>query len=465
MSTLEQAELNTVYQQVTEFSDEAMRQAIEAAREPGNAERFIQRLRDERAKGDEADESLVVGLCVALGEARAPAAIPLLLELATGEPTGFIEQEAALYVLQRMGEPAFQAAMALIESSQEPRARVLAYEILAAAEDAAPAVRQSVADFCIGRVPLETATRWPTDDWDPAMAVCTLLADLKDARVLPYVADQWGQASSEQREQWQYVRDSFDESERPDLEVDWRTDWPEQWRQWQEELDYDDEESEEEGLSDEEQALIDEFAQSAFVHGIRALDADYVVGEIQHFVEMGHDYIGLDACDLEVSDVREMLYEIMPRKFSAEPEFFENFPYLLEAFIHFLDSRGQVKHAKELLRLAEEARRRMPRLAADPANWGMAKSFFMRGKELGFDMTSQEGMNAFLEYYNANLAQAMSPALRGLPFEPIEEDEPFEEDDPFITSPSPIRRDAPKVGRNDPCPCGSGKKYKKCCGG
>jgi len=27
-----------------------------------------------------------------------------------------------------------------------------------------------------------------------------------------------------------------------------------------------------------------------------------------------------------------------------------------------------------------------------------------------------------------------------------------------------IRLDQPKVGRNDPCPCGSGKKYKKCCG-
>jgi uncharacterized protein len=27
-----------------------------------------------------------------------------------------------------------------------------------------------------------------------------------------------------------------------------------------------------------------------------------------------------------------------------------------------------------------------------------------------------------------------------------------------------VQRDAPKVGRNDPCPCGSGKKYKKCCG-
>ncbi|MBF7054448.1 preprotein translocase subunit SecA [Halomonas sp. KAO] len=28
----------------------------------------------------------------------------------------------------------------------------------------------------------------------------------------------------------------------------------------------------------------------------------------------------------------------------------------------------------------------------------------------------------------------------------------------------PVRREGPKVGRNDPCPCGSGKKYKQCCG-
>ncbi|HSQ19275.1 MAG TPA: SEC-C metal-binding domain-containing protein, partial [Blastocatellia bacterium] len=28
----------------------------------------------------------------------------------------------------------------------------------------------------------------------------------------------------------------------------------------------------------------------------------------------------------------------------------------------------------------------------------------------------------------------------------------------------PIRNKGPRIGRNDPCPCGSGKKYKKCCG-
>jgi uncharacterized protein len=32
-------------------------------------------------------------------------------------------------------------------------------------------------------------------------------------------------------------------------------------------------------------------------------------------------------------------------------------------------------------------------------------------------------------------------------------------------TPAPEQRAQPKVGRNEPCPCGSGKKFKKCCGG
>jgi hypothetical protein len=35
--------------------------------------------------------------------------------------------------------------------------------------------------------------------------------------------------------------------------------------------------------------------------------------------------------------------------------------------------------------------------------------------------------------------------------------------DALEDAPAPYVRAAPKVGRNDPCPCGSGKKYKKCC--
>lgn len=33
----------------------------------------------------------------------------------------------------------------------------------------------------------------------------------------------------------------------------------------------------------------------------------------------------------------------------------------------------------------------------------------------------------------------------------------------YMNSHRQVVRDGKKIGRNDPCPCGSGKKYKKCC--
>ncbi len=40
---------------------------------------------------------------------------------------------------------------------------------------------------------------------------------------------------------------------------------------------------------------------------------------------------------------------------------------------------------------------------------------------------------------------------------------PSQQDGPQITIP-PARKEVPRVGRNNPCPCGSGKKFKQCCG-
>jgi hypothetical protein len=39
----------------------------------------------------------------------------------------------------------------------------------------------------------------------------------------------------------------------------------------------------------------------------------------------------------------------------------------------------------------------------------------------------------------------------------------LDDNDDDLFSDEPYVRAAPKIGRNDPCPCGSGKKYKKCC--
>lgn len=47
---------------------------------------------------------------------------------------------------------------------------------------------------------------------------------------------------------------------------------------------------------------------------------------------------------------------------------------------------------------------------------------------------------------------------------PLPKPSPLEEHADFSQQkPAPITRAEKKVGRNDPCPCGSGKKFKKCC--
>ena len=47
---------------------------------------------------------------------------------------------------------------------------------------------------------------------------------------------------------------------------------------------------------------------------------------------------------------------------------------------------------------------------------------------------------------------------------PLLGDDPLDEDEHIIAESSKPYIAPPKIGRNDPCPCGSGKKYKKCCG-
>jgi uncharacterized protein len=102
-----------------------------------------------------------------------------------------------------------------------------------------------------------------------------------------------------------------------------------------------------------------------------------------------------------------------------------------------------------------------------------------------------EGMelreNSWAEIWDSEVAELMRPIYL-LGADEIEEEELPEVEDPvkahklalemeanlpaihrfWATRRKPavetVKRDDPKVGRNDDCPCGSGKKYKKCCG-
>lgn len=76
------------------------------------------------------------------------------------------------------------------------------------------------------------------------------------------------------------------------------------------------------------------------------------------------------------------------------------------------------------------------------------------------EATDTEGEVRFVAHYTAN-GQPCEHREHSF-FQKIDGEWRFIDGE--IEATDPIRREEPKVGRNDPCPCGSGKKYKKCCG-
>ena len=81
-------------------------------------------------------------------------------------------------------------------------------------------------------------------------------------------------------------------------------------------------------------------------------------------------------------------------------------------------------------------------------------------KYTSFDMFEELNLNIQIETVRA----LMHVRVVQKPIEIKEEERQMFTNKDDSVAKEPIKNSEPKVGRNDPCPCGSGKKYKNCCG-
>ena len=159
--------------------------------------------------------------------------------------------------------------------------------------------------------------------------------------------------------------------------------------------------------------------------------------------EFMYSYHGLPPDQWDEDTLEECCLYTLPRKVTAEDSFFESIAPVLSAFFTFLNENN-ILNLSHLIGGIKEIHKQIVINAKDPRNWGMAKSFVMAAKAAGVDITNEEEMRKFITLYNLQqLAKARKDKVR---------------------TASNIQSKKYKVGRNDPCPCGSGKKYKKCCG-
>ena len=170
-----------------------------------------------------------------------------------------------------------------------------------------------------------------------------------------------------------------------------------------------------------EHALMEQFTASP--EGQAIIQTGTELGWAGAMIHYAIAYPGTTPPTMTTSDLEAVVFGLFPRKVITERGDGAEIIQELRAFWHFLQRVYQLPQAKQMLaHLTPQAARRLERELQEPANFGMAKSFVLMGKEAGFDMESPEGMQAWVKAYNATVAPAMAatdPAskkkLRGAP--------------------------------------------------
>jgi hypothetical protein len=156
-----------------------------------------------------------------------------------------------------------------------------------------------------------------------------------------------------------------------------------------------------------EQALMEQFTASPEGQAITQTGTE--LGWAGAMIHYAINYPGTTPPTMTTRDLEDVVFGLFPRKVITQRGDAAEIIQELRAFWHFLERVYQLPRAKQMLaHLTPQATRRLERELQEPTNFGMAKSFVLMGMQAGFDMESPEGMQAWVQAYNATVAPAMA---------------------------------------------------------
>ena len=165
--------------------------------------------------------------------------------------------------------------------------------------------------------------------------------------------------------------------------------------------------------SDELAAAYRDDLFAAFEHSPEGTACGEFLGElcwVPLFLDLSFGYCGVTPPDMSPADLDEVLFDLFPRKVSTDADAAPAIIAELRAFWEFLEREYQLPNAPKFAQaLNKAAENKLARKLSDSTNFGMAKSFAAMGKELGFDLSSEAGLQSFVAFYNQKLSSRVVP--------------------------------------------------------
>lgn len=194
--------------------------------------------------------------------------------------------------------------------------------------------------------------------------------------------------------------------------------------------------------------LIAEFLETKFFIDLDDKYKEHSKDIILHFSEFMYRHNLQEPKNWNVSGMVQVCLDVIPQKIMADALYFESIHPSLRAFLSFMDSKNINSRSKVIIKTIDEIKEDIIESAKDASSWGIGKQILNQAISNDIDISDEDKLRSFLN------------SMMGKPLNRTDDYEEEDDNDNIIPF---VRKDI-KIGRNDPCPCGSGKKYKKCCG-
>jgi len=140
------------------------------------------------------------------------------------------------------------------------------------------------------------------------------------------------------------------------------------------------------------------------------------------FIEMAYLYGEMTVPKMTKGNAQEVMEYILPRKLTLmDPSDTDDAIDELVAFWTFLKQDYKLRSAGAIAKYLTSIEGKFADWMFDSSRGGMAKSFMMQGMQMGHDMTTQEGLEAFQAEYNQRLNTGGGAQLPALPSEMMPE--------------------------------------------
>ena len=225
------------------------------------------------------------------------------------------------------------------------------------------------------------------------------------------------------------------------------------WNDVQEDEEYelDEDEAEESPLEEYAQLVARGFTTSPVGTGLppELLGQAHLVAH--DLVAFSLKYLHQRPREWDEAALRELLLDLVPSHTPADREQLQKFIPITEAFLYWLGAEGHLAGAEELVAEVRTWNDELVAKGMDRKNWGPVKTYLMEAKETGVNPTEERRLMELFTQQLHEIEAALPELTEPAPQAPEK-------------PPIPIVEHSPKPARNAPCPCGSGKKYKKCHG-